>query len=130
SPTGTATQTPTISPTPTRTATVTPTSTSTQTPTPTPTPSATPPAGSEVATGQFAFDSDEATGHAAALAVDAHVGGPNGQDDTTYWQAAGDASSPAQRTWHVVLASAQTVRAVQARLQLDAPGWVRVQARF
>jgi hypothetical protein len=83
-----------------------------------------------VATGQLAFSSDVRAGHAAALAVDSLAGGPNGQDDGTYWQAAGAASFAANRTWEVKLASAQTVRAVQARLELDGPGWITVDARF
>jgi len=83
-----------------------------------------------VAAGQLAFDSDEASGHGAALAVDALVGGPNGQNDGTYWQALGAASFSNLREWDVRLASAQTVVAVQARLQLDAPGRVRADVRF
>lgn len=83
-----------------------------------------------MATGQLAFSSDAAVGHAAALAIDALAGGPNGQNDGTYWQAAGAASFAASRTWEVKLASAQTIRAIQARMELDAPGWVTVDARF
>lgn len=131
-PTPTSTLTPTVSPTATATPTATRTFTPTPSSTPTATPSATPPSGTEVAAGQGAssFTSDAAPGHAGGLAVDLSAGGPNGQDDATYWQAAGVATFAGERTWAITLGADRTVTAVQARLALPAAGYVSVAARL
>lgn len=128
-PTPTSTPTPIPSATRTSTPTVTPTATSTTTPTATPTP----PSGLEVAAGRVTDASDAAAGHGSADAVDLLSGGPNGQNGTTYWQAAGPASPSIEgswRTWSVNLATVQNVSAVQARLALAGSGPVTVQLRL
>lgn len=126
SPTPTAT--PTLTPTPTHTTTVTPTPTRTPTTTPTPTPLP----GTEVAGGHQADASDagSAAGHPAANAVDLRVGGPDGQDETTYWQADGAATFATWRTWALNLRTDQTVLAVRVRLYLPSNGWVTLVARL
>src|SRR5438105_252318 len=93
------------------TATVTPTLTNTPTPTPTPTPLP----GTEVAAGHEAdsFDAGFAPGHPSSYGVDLRVGGPDGQNETTYWQADGPATFSSLRSWAINLRNDQTVLAVR-----------------
>lgn len=128
--TATPTVTPTATPTPTRTSTPTPTPTPTSTPTPTPT--STPLPGTEVAGGHEAdsFDAGSALGHVAENAVDLRTGGPDGQNETTYWQADGPATFATFRSWAVNLRTDRTVLAVRIRLALPSNGWTTVVARL